>query len=73
MPSNITVVVPYHNEEKVLARTLDRIARQTFKPKKVLLVDSSSTDGGKALVDRWIKTRIRGRRYDFILPGKIQR
>jgi hypothetical protein len=23
--------------------------------------------------DRWLKTRIAGRRYEFVLPGKIER
>ena len=45
-----SVIVPYHNEQHVLRRTLASLAAQTVRP-LVVLVDNASTDGS-ALVAR---------------------
>lgn len=42
--SNITLVIPVYNREKLLGRTLDSIAAQTRRPLEVTLVDNVSTD-----------------------------
>ncbi len=42
---SITIVIPYHNREKFLRRTLDSVAAQTHRPLEVVLVDNGSTDG----------------------------
>ncbi|MBL1140641.1 MAG: glycosyltransferase family 2 protein [Proteobacteria bacterium] len=55
MSFDITVVIPYHNEEKTLGTTLELISQQTYQPKEVLFVNSSSTDGSSELIDQWIK------------------
>jgi len=40
----ISVVIPAYNEEKSLAKTLKSLARQTYKPKEIIVVDNGSTD-----------------------------
>lgn len=54
---NITVIVPYHNEGKAVLRTLRRLANQTLPPSEILMIDSSSTDHGPALVEGWMQGR----------------
>lgn len=53
---DITVVIPYFNEEKSLLTTIHLISSQTLMPKVVIFVDSTSTDQSSVLVDQWIKT-----------------
>lgn len=55
MGFDITVIFPYYNEEQSLGRTLELISQQTHAPKEVIFVNSSSTDGSSALIDRWIE------------------
>ena len=54
-PNDITVVIPYFNEERSLDKTLKIISQQTNLPKEVIFVNSSSTDGGSALLNKWIE------------------
>ena len=54
-PNDITVIIPYHNEEQSLGKTLEIIRQQTELPKEVIFVNSSSTDGGSALLNKWIE------------------
>lgn len=54
MNFDITVVIPYYNEEKTLDTTLDLISQQLYQPREVIFVNSSSTDGSSELIDKWI-------------------
>lgn len=49
----ITVFVPVYNGEKYLRKTLISIKNQTYKNIEVLLVDDSSTDGSKIILDEF--------------------
>jgi glycosyltransferase involved in cell wall biosynthesis len=55
MTANITVVIPYHNEKKTIAYTLERVGEQTLKPKFAMFVNSSSTDDTFDYVEKWIE------------------
>jgi len=55
MNSDITVIVPYHNESHVIEDTLVRIANQSTPAKRAIFVNSSSTDNSSDIVDEWIK------------------
>ena len=55
MGFNITVVIPYYNEEQSLDKTLEIISQQTNHPKEVIFVNSSSTDSGSLFLDKWIE------------------
>ncbi len=54
MNPDITVVVPYHNEKKTIAYTLERVGEQTLPPKVAIFVNSSSTDDTFDYVQKWI-------------------
>ena len=50
----ISVIIPYHNEEKTIKKTLELIKSRSYQPKKILLINSSSTDNTSSLIDKWI-------------------
>lgn len=49
----VTVFVPVYNGEKYLNETLTSIKNQTYSNIEVLLVDDSSTDGSKIILDQF--------------------
>lgn len=49
----VTIFVPVYNGEKYLNETLRSIKNQTYTNIEVLLVDDSSTDGGKNILNRF--------------------
>jgi glycosyltransferase involved in cell wall biosynthesis len=51
---NYYIVIPAHNEEAFLAKTLDSIVQQTLLPKKVIIVNDHSTDNTEGIIDRYI-------------------
>lgn len=51
---NYYVVVTAHNEEGFLADTLNSILRQSFQPKKVVVVNDNSTDGTAEVIDVFV-------------------
>lgn len=53
---NFYIVIPAHNEESVIALTLDSIARQTILPKCVVVVNDNSTDNTKQIVSQYAET-----------------
>lgn len=53
MDNSFFVVVPFYCEEKLIVRTLDRLAAQTDRDFSLVLVDNASTDGSLALVEEW--------------------
>jgi len=53
---DLVVIVPYFNESESLPYLLTQLAAQTLLPHRFLLVNSSSTDDGPSIVDKWITT-----------------
>ncbi|KTS91730.1 glycosyl transferase [Microbacterium testaceum] len=53
LPS-VSIIVPAFNEEAVIAQCLEAIVRQTVPATEVLVVDNRSTDGTRAVVERFI-------------------
>ncbi|PIB29129.1 glycosyl transferase family 2 [Maribacter sp. 4U21] len=51
---NYYVIMPAHNEEAFLRRTLDSLLRQTLQPKKVIIVNDDSTDTTERIIDEFI-------------------
>jgi cellulose synthase/poly-beta-1,6-N-acetylglucosamine synthase-like glycosyltransferase len=62
--SFVSVIVPAHNEEKVIGRLLERICEFSYPKEKlqVLVVDDGSADGTGKIVDEF------AHKYDFIRP-----
>jgi glycosyltransferase involved in cell wall biosynthesis len=50
----ISVIISYRNESATLEKTLDLLAAQTFHPKEILLVNSSSTDDSFNVIQKWV-------------------
>jgi len=51
---SVSVIIPFHNEEETLQRTLELIEAQTLQPDEILLVNSSSTDRSVDVIRRWV-------------------
>jgi glycosyltransferase involved in cell wall biosynthesis len=55
---DISLVIPYYNESSTIETTLSLIAEQSYKPKEVIFVNSSSTDNTSKVIDFWIQTQL---------------
>jgi glycosyltransferase involved in cell wall biosynthesis len=68
----VSLVVPVRNEEQSLPRLLETIARQTFRPAEIILVDGGSTDDTVGLARRAAETdaRIRVIEAGPATPGR---
>ena len=60
LADNVTAMILTYNEEANIARTLDAIAWA----KEILIVDSGSTDGTLAIVQRYPQARVVTRKFD---------
>ena len=49
----ITVVIPVYNRAGIVGATLQSVARQTYRPMRVVLVDNNSTDATLNVLRRW--------------------
>ncbi|MCB0465777.1 MAG: glycosyltransferase family 2 protein [Aequorivita sp.] len=50
---NFYIVIPAHNEEAYLKKTLQSLVEQTFLPKKVVIVNDASRDGTQKIIDQF--------------------
>ncbi|MEL6810031.1 MAG: glycosyltransferase family 2 protein [Bacteroidota bacterium] len=48
---NFYIVIPAHNEETFLAKTLESLVTQSLLPKQVVVVNDNSTDGTQQIID----------------------
>ncbi len=51
----VSVVIPVHNGEKYLAQAIESVLPQTFRDFELLIVDDGSTDGSRAIMDRYAR------------------
>ncbi|MDG5492522.1 glycosyltransferase family 2 protein [Psychroserpens sp. SPM9] len=51
---NFYIIIPAHNEAKVIAKTLRSLVNQTLPAKKIVVVNDHSTDDTKAIVDDFV-------------------
>lgn len=51
---DIYIVIPAHNEAAFIIHTLESISQQSFRPKKVVVVNDHSTDQTETLVSTYI-------------------
>lgn len=71
---NFYIVIPAHNEEEYIQKTLLSLANQTFLPKKIVVVDDHSTDKTSEIVDAFCKQHafislVKNTSSDEHLPG----
>lgn len=50
---NIYIVIPAHNEEAFITKTLQSLTEQTLLPKKIIVVNDNSSDDTQNIVDRF--------------------
>src|SRR5688572_27945750 len=53
MTSRISVVITNYNYAQFLSQALDSVFAQTQRPHEVILVDDGSTDGSRAVIERY--------------------
>ncbi|WP_025744002.1 glycosyltransferase family 2 protein [Aquimarina pacifica] len=56
----IYIVIPAHNEEKFIAKTLQSLVAQSLLPQKIVVVNDHSTDQTRKIVNQFVT------QYDFI-------
>ena len=49
------IIIPTYNEEAFIAKTLDSLAKQTYLPEKIVVVNDGSTDNTISIVESFIK------------------
>lgn len=50
----VTIIIPAHNEEKVIERCLESVCKSTYRKLQVIVVDDASTDDTRKLVRNFI-------------------
>ncbi len=50
---NFYIVIPAHNEEALIGKTLQSLGGQTLLPKKIVVVNDASTDNTQAVIDQF--------------------
>ncbi len=63
---NIYIVIPAHNEERFISKTLGSLVSQTHLPKKIVVVNDNSTDNTENIIDKFAN------KYDFISQVKTE-
>ncbi|WP_452228617.1 MULTISPECIES: glycosyltransferase family 2 protein [unclassified Lacinutrix] len=51
---NISIVIPAHNEEKFIEKTLVSLVNQTLRPKQLVIVNDNSTDKTQKIVSYYL-------------------
>lgn len=54
------IIIPAHNEEAFLEKTLQSLVKQTFLPKKIIVVNDASTDATQNIIQKFSE------KYGFI-------
>jgi len=68
---DITVVIPAYNEEKTVIQTIYACRKQTWKPKKIVIIDDGSTDEtAKLIVKEFNLELVPPMGFRFRLPQK---
>ena len=70
--SLFSVVIPYHNREAFLPRTLESVAAQTLRPLQLILVNNGSTDASEQICRTFAETRNRPEFQVILLTDKIR-
>lgn len=57
---DFSIIIPAHNEEALIGKTLQSLVEQTLLPKKIVVVNDASTDDTQKIIDQFSE------KYDFI-------
>jgi len=50
---SVSIVIPIHNDSQLLDKILYTLSKQTFLPKEILIIDSSTNDGAKNIIEEY--------------------
>jgi cellulose synthase/poly-beta-1,6-N-acetylglucosamine synthase-like glycosyltransferase len=53
VPSNVTIIIPCHNEEKGIRATIESCINQTRKPLQILVINDGSTDNSAKIIEEY--------------------
>ena len=53
MKDCFSIVVPVYNRASIVCKTLDSIARQSYRPLHLIIVDNNSTDDTLSVISQW--------------------
>lgn len=53
MNKTFSIVIPVYNRAAIVANTLDSIAKQTYRPIHLILVDNNSSDNSLEILNQW--------------------
>lgn len=63
MKALVSIIVPVYQVEQYLARCLDSLLAQTYRPLEIVVVEDGSKDGSKAIVEQYV-----AKHPDLIVP-----
>ncbi|MCT4629832.1 glycosyltransferase family A protein [Winogradskyella sp.] len=71
---NFHIVIPAHNEEAYISKTIQSLVEQTLLPKQLVIVNDNSTDSTQSIVEEYVSkynwiTLINSASSDKHLPG----
>lgn len=70
--NSISVVIPVHNEEKNISKTLFSLLNQSIKPKEVIIVDNHSIDNTLKIIQSFKKKFLKNNiKYKILCEPKI--
>jgi glycosyltransferase involved in cell wall biosynthesis len=64
MPPQVSVILNCYNHEEYVREAVESVLRQTFEDFELILIDNGSTDGSRAVLDRYDDPRIRRAFHD---------
>jgi teichuronic acid biosynthesis glycosyltransferase TuaG len=56
LPSDISVVISYHNREQYIDQTIQSVLAQILKPLEIIIVNDGSRESSRRYLDRWADT-----------------
>ncbi len=65
----VSIVVPYHNAAPYLARCVSSVIAQSYRSIELLLIDDASSDGGRAIAERFAVADPRVRSLSSVEQG----
>ncbi len=68
----ISIVIPIHNREKFLLRTLQSVKNQTYRPLQLILVDNNSTDSSLRICSDF-KEKYNSESFEIIVTSETKK
>ena len=68
----LSVVVPYYNESKVIKHTFKSLINQSYKPYEIIFINSSSTDSSFDIIETQYKCTLRANEFNYSLNPTLK-